>query len=420
MIRTFSALTIAALSVALTGPSATAQSNESSSAFRTFENTNFEFQLDIGSVIAAGSNRDVDQKLLFDMQAGFEIETLTDAGRRWGVVATARVERDSGRRAWGGRIGDCPQEQSVCASHFDGVSSRPILAPVSGLFTVGPDRSDGTRLALEAGYAYVHTGWGEFRFGYGSGAADTDTESGPSAFRLTRADGGRVDLTGLSYARTRNLTSGFSPKLVFRSIQLGQVSSIGVGRVSVSYTPEVRDCGVDFCAREYGPSGLLSPLSDSVWEVSARYEVHREEHEIAISIGFSDSEDATGRSGFEGVEVQNIGISWANGPWSAGANWLRSNNGISWQNGYQAWSVSTGYEKGPWITVLEYAQFQDDLVHAEGGTTQISASRLMGDRWILGGGLQWADLDEPVLIGSNRVTLNRDASSAFFELGWQF
>ena len=368
----------------------------------------------------AGSSRGIDQNLLTDMQAGFEIETLTDAGRRWGLVATARVERDSGRRAWGGRIGDCPQEQSVCASHFDGVSRRPILAPVSGLFTVGPARSDSTRAALEAGYAYVHTGWGEFRIGYGSGAADMDTESGPSAFRMTRADGGRVDLTGLSFTRTRNLTSGFSPKLVFRSIQLGQVTSIGVARVSVSYTPEVRDCGVDFCAKGYGPSGLLSPLSDSVWEVSARYEVHRGEHEIAVSLGLSDSDDATGRFGFEGVEAQNVGMSWTNGPWSAGANWLRSNNGISWQNSYQAWSVSAGYESGPWVTVLEYAQFQDDLVHAEGGTTQISASRLVGDRWVLGGGLQWADLDEPVLVGSNRVNLSRDASTAFFELGWQF
>ena len=420
MIRTFSALTIAALSVALTGPSATAQSDDFTSNTPAFENTNVEFQLDIGSVIAAGSSRNTDQDLLFDIQAGFEIETLTESGRRWGLVASARVERDSGRRAWGGRIGDCPQGQSDCPSHFDGVSGRPVLAPVSGLFTVGPDRSEGTRAALEKGYAYVHTGWGEFRAGYGSGAADTDTESGPTAFRLSRADGGRVDLTGLSFVRTRNLTSGFSPKVVFRSIQLGQVSTIGAGRVSVSYTPEVRDCGVDFCASEYGPAGLLSPLSDSVWEVSARYEVHRGQNEIALSLGVSNSEDATGRSGFEGIEAQNAGLSWSNGPWSAGANWLSANNGTSQQGSYQTWSVSAGYEDGPWITVLEYGQFQDDLIHAEGETAQLSASRLVGDRWVLGGGLQWSGLDEPVLSGPNRVNQHRESHAAFLELGWQF
>jgi hypothetical protein len=417
MRQTISAISIVALFAGLAGPPATAQDN---APWALDDTTEIQFNLDLGSVFAAGSDRLVDESFLADAQAGFELESYTEQNVRWGLVVQMRAELDSGRRGWGGRSGDCPPGIGDCPSVFDGVSDRPLMAATSGLHTAGPAGAEDWRFATQAAYVFVDTGWGDVRLGYGSGAADLDAEKGPTAFRLARADGGRVDLTGLSGARTRNLTSGFSPKLSFRSIELGQVSTVGLGRLSVSYTPEVRDCGVDFCAQEYGPAGLLSPLSDNVWEIGAHYAVHRGDNEFALSLGISRSSDATGRAGFEGVSTEDIGLSWRNGSFSAGLRGLTSNNGVSGSLGYQAWSGSVGYEAGPWISVIEYASFSDDLAHTDGETLQMSASRFVGDHWIMGLGVQKSRRDEPYTTGLGRVMVEREATAAFVELGWQF
>ena len=415
--RTISAITIAAMFAGLAGPPATAQDN---APWVLDDTTQLQFNLDLGSVFIAGTDRLVDANILADIQAGFELESYTEQNLRWGLTVQLRAEFDSGRRAWGGRTGDCPPGAGDCPAHFDGVAHRPIAGAASQLHTAGSSQNDDWRFAIQTGYLFVDTGWGDLRLGSGSGAADMDPEKGPTAFRLARADGGRVDLTGLSGARTRNLTSGYSPKLSFRSIELGQVTTVGLGRISVSYTPEVRDCGVDFCAQEYGPAGLLSPLSDAVWEIGVHYAVNRGNNEFALSLGISRSSDATGRAGFEGVSTQDIGVSWRNGNFSAGLRALVSNNGVAGSFGYQAWSGSAGYEAGPWISVIEYAAFSDDLAHTDGETLQISASRFVGDHWILGFGLQQSHRNEPVMTGLGRVKFEREATAAFAELGWQF
>jgi len=415
--RTISAISIAAMFAGLAGPPATAQANE---PWALDDTTEIQIKFDLGSVFVAGSDRLVDENILADVQAGFELESYTEQNLRWGAVVQLRAERDSGRRAWGGRSGDCPPGFGDCPTVFDGISNRPVRAAVSGFHAAGAALNDDWRLAAQSAYLFVDTGWGDLRVGYGSGAADMDPEKGPTAFRLARADGGRVDLTGLSGARTRNLTSGFSPKLSFRSIELGQVSSVGVGRFSVSYTPEVRDCGVDFCAQEYGPEGLLSPRASGVWELGARYAVNQGDHEFALSLGVSRSSDATGRAGFDGVNTEDVGLSWRNGNFSAGLRGLASNNGVNGQLGYQAWSGSIGYEAGPWLSVLEYAAFSDDLIHTDGDTLQISTSRFVGDDWIVGFGVQQSRRDEPGTTSLGRVRIEREATALFAELGWQF
>jgi hypothetical protein len=423
--RTISAIYIAALSGALAGPPAFGQAatgpySTDDAAHSRFDNIETEFRFDAGVVVLFDADDRVDESVLFDVSAGFDLEVLTDDGRRWGVVTTLRGERDSGRRAWGGRVGDCAPGQADCPVLMVAGQPHPVQSPVSGLRTTGPVADEGTRFAVEEAYAYLHTGWGELRAGYGAGAADVDAEKGPTAFRLSRADGGRVDLSGLSGARTRNGTSGRALKLLFRSIPLGQVSTIGVGRVLASYTPAVRDCGVDLCAREYGPAGMLSPVFNDVVEVALRYEIHRGESEFAASLGHSWGQDATGRPGFQSIQTADFGLSWRNGPWQAGARWLRSNSGVVASGDYEAWSVSVGVESGSWLTTFEYADFSDDLAHSDGATAQLSASRLLGDRWVMGGGVQASRREEPVLTTIGRQSIALEDTRLFAEVGWQF
>jgi hypothetical protein len=429
MKRTICAISIVALSGALAGPSASALDNFSkpnhSSASkmrdRVFDGdvTTVELELDTGLVMRDSAAFD-DNSPLFDIQARFELETISDNGHRWGFAASLRVERDSGRAAWGGRVGDCMPGIADCATTLDGGLDHPVRSYASGFYSAGPGLDEETRFGIDSMYLFSHTGWGEWRVGYGPGAADLDTASGPTAFRLVRADGGRVDPTGLAGARTRHLTSGVSPKVLFQSIALGQASTIGTVQVSASYAPQVRDCGVDICHDEYGAAGLLAPVADSVWELAARYEIRRGDNAFTLSGGLSQGKDATGRLGFSGVSARDLGLSWNNGPWSAGARWFQSNNAVGGDADYEAWSASAGFEAGPWLSVIEYARFSDDLVHIDGRTVQLSASRLIGDNWVLGGGVQNSLREDPVISAAGRLDLERDHTSVFAELGWRF
>ena len=421
MMRTKSAILFAALSGALAGPPATFWGQASAQdAYFTEDNASGVFtpRIDAGVVLR---DADAGDTLLFDLDAELEYETFSHAGRRWGWVLGGRIERDTARRGWGGLAGDCPAGAADCASVEAGGAPAPVTGPVSGFYTAGPADRDQTRAVLDAAYLYTDTGWGELRLGYGPGAANLDTEGGPTAFRLSRADGGRINTSELTGARTRNLTSGHDPKIVFQSIALGQETSVGTLEGAFSYTPSVRVCGVDLCAREYGAAGRLTPLADDVVEVSLRYALRRGSHEWAVSAGLAESRDATGRPDFEGITTLDAGLSWRHGDWRAGARWLRSDNGIAaGDRDYEAWSASGGYETGPWLWTVEYAAFSDDLVHVDGQTWQASGSRLVGERWLIGAGVQASERREPLLLGGVRTVAERDRTTGFVELGWQF
>ncbi|MGK0265985.1 MAG: hypothetical protein ACI82N_000229 [Maricaulis sp.] len=415
MKRTSSAILVAALSGTLAGPPAFSQtSSDISTGFET------QMRVDIGSVWLAGDGPGPGAAWLYDLDAELEFENVTRSGRRWGFVLGGRAEHDSGRRGWGGLVGDCPAGSADCAMVMVGGSARSVRSAASGFQSAVTENGDGTRIALQSAYGFVDLGWGELRLGYGAGAADLDADGGPSAFRLSRADGGRVDLTGLSGARTRNLASGVSPKLVFRSIALGQASSIGSVRLSSSFTPRVRECGVDACARGDGPGGVLAAAFNDVWEIGGRYEVRRGEHEFALSLGLSEGAEASGLAGFAGISSRDAGFRWTRGPISAGARWMRSNNGVAGDGAYEAWSVSAAMEQGPWLTALELARFSDDLIHVDGETAQLSASRLVGEHWVIGGGIQAASRQDPVITPSGRGENRLEGSALFIELGWQF
>lgn len=407
MKRTSSAIFIAALSGAIAGPPAflSSQAFADDDAFGAPE---ARLSFDAGAVLGAGNS---DTELLFDLEGDFSLETFTQSGRRYGLVIGGRVQRDRGTRPFDGLAGQCPPGLGDCAS---------LEGPVSGLRTYGTPGEAGTRAELAAAYVFYDTGWGEIRLGRGDGAARLDPVSGPTAFRLTRADGARVATRGVAGADTANHSSSQDAKLVFRSIALGQEVSVGTLRASVSWTPSVRHCGVDACTREYGSAGLVSPVSDDVLELGVHYAIRRGDHILDVSASFSDGEDATGRAGFEGLQTRTLGLRWEHGAWSAGGRYLSSNNGLSVDAGYSAWSASGGYETGPWLLTLEYAGFNDSALHVSGETWQLGGSRLIGERWIAGLGLQSASRSEPARTMTGRRQVERDSVNVFAELGWQF
>ncbi len=407
MKRTFGAITIAALSGTIAGPPAFPQ-DTFSDPYSDFQTETTRLDLRAGSVVRAGDGA---ADLLFDLDGDVTFERFSEAGRRYGLVLGGRLQTETGHRGFGGLTGDCAPGLADCEG---------VQGPVSGLRTYGAPDADSVRGELDTAYLFGETGWGEWRIGRTSGAARQDAVGGPQAFRLSRAEGGRVNTGGLWGARTENFSSGEDAKILFRSIALGQEVSVGTLRASVSWTPSVRQCGLDHCAREYGPAGLISPVFDDVIELGVHYAVRRGDHAWEMSGGYSTGADATGRAGFTGLKSFDFGLSWKNGAWSAGARTLVSDNGLSGDAGYQAWSASAGYEAGPWLWTLEYAGFSDNAVHVDGESWQIGGSRLIGERWVAGFGLQSQTRDAPQGTPTGRRQDEADALTGFFELGWQF
>ncbi|WP_412545054.1 hypothetical protein [Maricaulis sp. MIT060901] len=370
-------------------------------------------QIDAGLTIALNDGEKSD--VFADLEARFEWENITQEGRRYGFVLAGRAERDPGRAGWGGAAGNCPDGIADCAGDGAGDVLRGVT---SGFYAAHSGQSDPLRGALTHAFGYVHMGYGEVRLGYGDGAARLDAVAPPTAFRLSRADNGRVDITGLSGSRTYNYASGQAPKLVLRSIALGQARSIGSFRGSLSYTPEANGCGVDYCDHAPGASGVLSADIENIVEAGLFYELHRGETELSFSLGYASGQSNSAVPVFEDLDVTNAGVRVQRGAWSGGVRWLSSNNATG--GDYEALSASIARESGDWLYTLEWSNFGDNTVHADGRSIQIGGSKLIGDHWLAGAGLQYAERREAMISPLGRRHIEQDSTTFFLELGWRY
>ncbi|WP_297730896.1 hypothetical protein [uncultured Maricaulis sp.] len=428
MRRTTSAIFFAALSGTLAGPPAFSQPPDSpyisasaaSDSFGLDPGNTLDWRADLGLVLLAGDTPTDHPAWLGDIELGVEFESFTQGGRRWGWVLAGHAERDQHLSARGGRTGNCPAGRGDCASLN---TLNPTLIPIaadSGLFSDGLETGSRVRAMISHAYLFADTGWGELRLGYGPGAARLDPVRGPATARLTRADGGHLVAASPGAIRTESHLSGQDPKLVFRSIALGQESSVGTLRASVSFTPEVRLCGVDACPRRTGPGGQVGSINKAVSELALTYEIRRGDHEWSASFATSQAGDMDGPAGFDPVSSVDAGLSWRWQDWRAGGRWRHSNNGLAGGGALEAWSVSAGWEQGDWLSTLEYATSSDDFVHQDTRVWQAATSRLIGDHGLVAIGVQSAATDNPVLTRAGRRQASAHHTTAFVELGWRY
>lgn len=370
-------------------------------------------QIDAGLVLALNDGEQSD--VFADLEARLEWENITREGRRYGFVLAGRAERDPNRAGWGGSAGTCPDGIADCVG--DG-SGNVIRGASSGLFASQSGQFNPLRGALTEAYGYVHMGYGEVRVGYGDGAARLDAVVPPTAFRLSRADNGRVDITGLSSSRTYNYASGQAPKIVLRSIALGQARSVGSFRGSFSYTPEASGCGVDYCDHAPDAPGVLSTDIENIVEAGLSYELHRGDTELSFSLGYASGQAVSAVPVFEDLDVIDAGMRVQRGAWSGGVRWLSGNNATG--GDYEALSASIARESGDWLHALEWSNFGDNTVHADGQSIQIGGSKLIGDHWLAGVGLQFSERQEAIITQQGRRHLERDSTTFFLEVGWRY
>lgn len=429
--RTLDTISVGILSVALAAPPVFAFDD---TFFLTSEdllpdqpNTDLTFDGDLGLVYAFSDR--VDPALLSDLDMRLFGEHYLENGWQVELNFGGRWSRNTLGDPLGQPVPSCHLRPAACPqARLDG-RLRPLVAGYSGfrpMTEISPDRN---RVSLETASLTLKTGWFDAHLGYGPGAARLDPAGGPTAFRLARADAGRVNTTGIDAARTLNDTSSRSPKLTVQSVELGQVSTVGSAWAAVSFTPDTQGCFAEVCRDAFGPEGQVQPVAEDVIELALRYEIERAGVEWAMSADWSQALSQTDLyrndgSRADALSTASIGVSARydldNGGLEAGMRYLVSNNGWSDDTRYDALSFSIGLEQGLWLSTIEWSGFEDNLVSVDGETFQIGTSRLIGDHFIAGAG--WQVSEQKMNRVSSTTLLNNSTrvDTFFIEFGVQF
>lgn len=372
----------------------------------------FDFDVKADAVISLPGDTGREESLLADLDARIIAETITDAGRRYGLALGLRAQRDPQRRGLARRVGDCPPAVMECPN----VAGQAPAGLLTGFHAGGSLPEDAVRAELETAYLYMKTGLFEVRAGRGPGAAVLEAEPPPGAFRLMRADAPLVDPAGLSMASTRNDLSANSAKLSVQSRRLAGF------RASASFTPHADFCGVDACRLEPRSGGPVVADVENVAEAGLSFDHLFRGSQTRWSAALTLSRgEAAGpfAAAFDDPWAGGVRLAWSKGDWSAGLAYLQSNDGIAGGT-YRAWSASAAYEEGAWLTALEWAYGESKLVDGEGWTLQLGSSRLFDNGALAGIGLRHDRQSVPAFDASGPGRENESATIVFAEAGLRF
>ncbi|MGP1275276.1 MAG: porin [Caulobacterales bacterium] len=350
--------------------------------------------------------------LLGEVRFGLNTQHTFDNLDRIGFVGGLVLRRDAGSAGFARSVGNCPPALAGCPSAGGLVPAGAFTGFVAGPGVEGDDPA----LAIETAYLYWRGGFAEVRGGYGPGAASLETEDLPGAFWLMRADGPRVDASGLNLASTTNTLSGYAPKIVVRSVRLAGF------RLAASYTPDANICGASYC-RPQGVPGLFAGADvGDVAELGLSFDHRFRASGVrwTAGLGLAHGQAANAGNGFyEDPWAVSARIVRVQGPWSAGFSALVSNDGAP-DSRYRAESVSLAYERGDWLFSIEASRARAGLADARSETIQAGVSRYFEPGFIIGAGVSHSEADFAAPgAGGPRRESDSD-TRAFIEAGLRF
>ena len=356
--------------------------------------TEVEFEADLDLLIGVGASQAPRDVPYADMRLQGSSETLTDQGWRYGVEGQVRLTTGDGRRglARPGLTGPVRNGLPVTGL-LTGLSADPGLAASS------------SRLFVDKAQIYLQTRLVKLRAGPGETAAVQEASRPLHAFRLTRAQGGVIDPTGLNLADTSLTLAEGAAGLSVQSQRI-----VGL-RLSASFAPDA-----DPCAQQCHPAGAQVLRADlgSVWSLAASFDRRIPTSGVRWSASL----------GYETARADDLmGLSFDD-PWLVRADLVREAgdltvnlSGLTGSDGYlgadyDSLGLNIAYEQGDWVYGLELGYGQSDLVQTRTRSVQLGASRLVGARGVLG--LAILHVEE------NRPGADQDALQLLVETGLRF
>lgn len=358
------------------------------------EETEFEIEADLDLLIGLGESDASRDGPYADLQLRGTSETFTDRGWRYGVDAQLTLTTGDGRRglARPGLPGPVTNGRPV-AGLLTGVSSDPGLDAVD------------SRVFVDIAQIYVQTRWVTLRAGPGETAARQEAAQPLHAFRLSRAASAVFDPTGLNLASTDLSLAEGSTQISVQSQRI-----IGL-RVSASHAPEAQPC-----TRQCHPSGpeVLRADLKSVWSLAASFDRRIPSSGVRWSAGL----------GYETAQADGPAAAIFDDPWLLRADLVReagpltvSLSGLTGSDGYldadyDSLGLNFALEQGDWAYGVELGYGQSDLVQTESLSLLVGASRLVGERGVLGFGV--------MSVRENGPGADQSALQLFVETGLRF
>ncbi|KAA5803846.1 hypothetical protein F1654_08590 [Alkalicaulis satelles] len=319
----------------------------------------------------------------------WQADGVRDSGLRWGIDITGKAITGDGRRGLARPLeGPCP-----CPLDAGG---RPLAGLMTGLSGASGDAASG-RAALEEASVWAQGGWLRVRAGVAQGAAAQERPDLPGALRTVRADGALFDPTGLALVDTSLPLAGPAPGV---SVQTRRI--IGL-RATASYTPDAQWRSV----RRAWPASDEAVRADirDVWSLGASFDRRSPASGVRwqAQAGWEAGRAAGPHAGaFRDPWAGSARLVRQSGDLTLAASWLRGNDGLA-DARYEAVSAAAAYEYGDWLFSLEAGAASAGLAQRNGRSVQAGASRLIGERAVIGLSVSLAGENRPGAPDRRRV-----------------
>jgi len=373
--------------------------------------------------IAAMDRNDagVAAEAIFDFDVRGEVSAITDGGLEYGAGLRVRAQRDRFRRGFGGRVGDCPPGIGDCASVLVGANTRTVKGHTSQFYTAGPGDTRDTAIGLEGAYLFLRSSYGDFVIGRDDGSAYLFSVGAPSLVAVN-ASNSPVDYTGLDSVKTYNDASGFAEKIAYTSPRL-LGDNVGVGvQIGLSYAPNARACGVDYCVKRNSADPLtpFAPEIENIFELGVALDRKFSNGLSAELTGtYARGNEASGLAIFDDLESYGLGLELKYGDFVFGTSYLNSNNGFSGQGDYTAYDAGLTWKPSKWGFTASYGYADDDIAKLTSNQGVLAVSYDLG-KIRLGTGVQYISRNVPVITPGGRDKRRENAAALFIEAGMDF
>lgn len=363
----------------------------------------------------------VKAETIVDIDVRGEVSAITDGGLEYGLGARVRAQRDKYRRGFGGRVGDCPVTNAACASTVVGADTRAIKGHTGQFYTDGPSDAKANQIALEGAYLFLRSSYGDVVMGRDDGSAYLFSLGAPTLLAVSASNSG-VDYTGLDSVKTYNDASGFAEKIAYTSPRLlGDTVGVGI-QLGVSYAPNTRACGVNYCVRENGTGAadVFAPEVKNLIETGLSFDRKFSNGLSAELTGtYAHGSEKTGNAAFTNLSSWGAGLELKYADFVFGTSYLNSNNAIAGDGNYSAYDAGLTWQPSKWGFSASYGHANDKLAQLKSDQGVFGVSYDF-DKFRLGTGVQYINRKTPFDTGVAIVRRSDKAVALFVEGGVRF
>lgn len=392
--------------------------------------TSFSGHAKVGVAAMDRNGADITAESIVDLDVRGEVSAITDGGLEYGAGLRVRAQRDRHRRGFGGLVGDCPAIDPACSGVRFGPVTRSVKGHTGQFYTGGNDDRRETEIAVEGAYLFLRSAYGDLVVGRDDGSAYLFSVGAPSLVAVN-ASNSSVDYTGLDSVKTFNDASGFAEKIAYTSPRLlGDTIGVGV-QIGLSYAPNARACGVDYCVKSNTDRALavnaldpFAPEIKNIFEVGVALDRKFNNGFSAELTGtYARGNDDSGLAMFDDLESYGLGVELKYADFIFGTSYLNSNNGFANLNGsqgdYTAYDAGITWKPSNWGITASYGHADDDIAHITSDQGVLALSYDLG-KIRLGTGVQYISRNVPIVTGAGRDARKEDAAALFIEAGVEF